>query len=103
MCVGLTDSLQSQSIEALSKSRVTGQGSKLRTYAKLKGSVNMESYLADNRLTWKQKRTLARIEKGRHCRQGCHPSNASAKYMYVILRVLRIRYISLWIAQNTSI
>ena len=75
--VALADTYSRQSLDALSKGRKDGQGSKLRTYAKLKHSVHMESYLLDNHISWKQKRTIAkfrlsdhrlRIEKGRHSR-----------------------------------
>jgi hypothetical protein len=70
------------SIKSMSVSSTPGQGTKLRTYAKIKNSVYMEQYLLDNRLTWKQKRTLAKfrlgdhrlkIETGRHCRPKLPP------------------------------
>ena len=88
MCEGLADNFKNQSIKALTVSRVTGQGSKLRTYAKIKTSWGVESYLLGNRLSWKQKRLVAkfrlsnhclRIETGRHCRPRLPPEQRTCE------------------------
>jgi len=73
----LINAAKNRCIESMTESKASGQGNKLRTYAKIKHSVEIDRYLLSKCLTWRQKRNLAkfrlgdhklRIETGRHNR-----------------------------------
>lgn len=78
----LKEQYDKDSLENLTVSRSPGEGSKLRTYGKIKNTPFIERYLLNPNLSWNQKKIIAKfrlgdhklhIETGRHCRPKIPP------------------------------